>query len=59
MYNISLFYTIEGDGELFGRDRDSVVGRRAETVSSRGRHLGEEDFLAFLVSRIARTLQNF
>ena len=34
-------YSIEGDGELFGRDRDSVVGRRAEAVPCRGRHLGE------------------
>ena len=34
-------YSIEGDGELFGGDRDSVVGRRAEAVPCRGRHLGE------------------
>ena len=46
-------YSIEGDGELFGRDRDSVVGWRTETVPCRGRHLGEEDFLAISVRRLA------
>ena len=48
-------YSIEGDGELFGRDRDSLVGWRAEAVPCRGRHLGEEDFLAISLRMIARS----
>ena len=32
-----------------------MVGRRTEAVLSRGRHFGEEDFLAISVRRIARS----